>query len=102
VRINPQALREAREAAGINRSELSRRAGFKSRNYAHRLEDGARGSNVSAETLEGLSKALGVEPGALLLEDPPDVPSATSEEPDAPEPAATVTGDPHPEAWRWG
>lgn len=112
MRIDPVALREAREAKGINRSELSRRAGFKSRNYAHRLEEGTRGTNVSAETLDGLAKALEVEPGDLLLadqlaDDPEEVSSATPTDeapPDGGPAVHTATGEPepNPEAWRWG
>lgn len=101
MRINPAALRDAREAAGLNRSELSRRAGFKSRNYAHRLEDGLRGSNVSAATLDGLAKALGVKPETLLADDPEEVSSATPRAPASPA-TATSGEDPNPEAWRWG
>lgn len=103
MRIDPDALRKAREAKGMNPSQLSREAGF-ARTYVHRLENGSRGSNVSHETITGLSKVLGVEPGTLLLDDPPELSSATPEGPDAgsarsanvPEP------DPNPEAWRWG
>lgn len=101
VRINPDALRRAREAAGLNPSELSRRAGFRSRNYAHRLENGTRGTNVSAETLTGLAAALAVEPGALLVAEDDD-PKVSSVTPKGPDRSAIVEPDPNPEAWRWG
>lgn len=100
VRIDPQAVREAREAKGINASELSRRMG-RSRSYAHRIENGSRGINVSAQTLDGLASALGVEPGTLLL-DPQTVSSATSPGPNPPPSTACAEEAPHPEAWRWG
>ena len=114
VRINRQALREAREAQKLSASELSRRAGF-ARTYVHRLEDGTRGSNVSHGTVTSLAEALEVEVGALLLADPPEEaadeatgdpqplpPAPRPEEPDGPKSSATTEADPNPEAWRWG
>lgn len=102
MRINPDALRRAREAAGLNPSELSRRAGF-ARTYVHRLENGSRGSNVSAQTLTGLATALKVEPDTLTLsDDDPKVPSVTPEGTDDGTAIATTGPDPNPEAWRWG
>lgn len=89
--------------AGINPSELSRRANFRSRNYTHRLLNGTRGSNVSAQTLTGLATALRVEPADLLMaeDDDPKVSPAP-----APEPEPAVQSPPdepeNPEAWRWG
>jgi transcriptional regulator with XRE-family HTH domain len=101
VRIDTDALRRAREAKGYTPSELGRRAGFRSRNYVHRLEDGTRGTNVSAKTLAGLATALEVEPDKLLVaEDDPELsPVAT---PKGPTGSPTPEPDPHPEAWRWG
>lgn len=88
--------------AGINPSELSRRANFRSRNYTHRLLNGTRGSNVSAQTLTGLATALSVEPADLLMaedDDPKVSPAPVS----GPEPADSPPVEPeNPEAWRWG
>lgn len=90
--------------AGINPSELSRRAGFRSRNYTHRLLNGTRGNNVSAQTLTGLATALRVEPGDLLMaeDDDPKVSPAPAPEPEPIETIASVEPTPNPEAWRWG
>lgn len=102
MRINPDALRAAREAAGLNASQLSVAAGF-ARTYVHRLENGSRGTNVSAQTLNGLATALGVEPDTLVADDDPKVPSVTPTGPDAgSERSAIVEPEPNPEAWRWG
>jgi transcriptional regulator with XRE-family HTH domain len=100
--IDPRKLREARENAGLNRSQLSKRAGL-ARNVAHRLEDGSRGTNVTHATLTAIAAVLEVEPDSLLCDEVPEsVPSATPEEPDASAATATSTEEPHPEAWRWG
>lgn len=101
MRIDPDALRRAREAAGLNPSQLSKVAGF-ARTYVSRLENGSRGSNVSAQTLTSLATALDVEPDTLVAVDDPKVPSVTPEEPVSSPSTAPPEEAPHPEAWRWG
>lgn len=101
VRINPDALRRAREAKGLNPSQLSVAAGF-ARTYVHRLENGSRGTNVSAQTLTGLATALDVEPDTLVADDDPKVPSAAPEGSSGSSEHAPAEPAPNPEAWRWG
>lgn len=99
--IDPVKLREAREAAGLNRSQLSKAAGL-SRNVAHRLEDGSRGKAVQATTLAAIAEALGVEPESLLYDGTEDPPPPTPRVTAPTNDTATVEPEPDPEAWRWG
>lgn len=102
--FDPEKLREAREAKGLNPSQLAIKAGL-ARNVVHRLEDGSRGESVSAVTLARLAKVLDVTVDHFLNEDEPPAKVAsvaTHQEPDAPPATATLEGDPNPDAWRWG
>lgn len=96
--IDPKKLEEARLKAGLNRSQLSLRAGL-SRNHVHRLEGGTRGAAIPATTLNALAEVLKVEPESLLV-DPEEIPTPTprakASVPDTP------PAEPDPEAWRWG
>lgn len=58
-----QNVREFREAGGLSQVELSRLCGYGD-NWISRVEGGAIG--ISADALEAISKALGIEPKDLI------------------------------------
>lgn len=59
-----RAVRALREARGISKQELERRAKV-SRGYVSRLESGARGTSITAEMVAALARGLDVDPSAL-------------------------------------
>lgn len=99
--IDPDKLRTAREAKGLNPSQLAIQAGL-ARNVVHRLEDGTRGKSVRVTTVARLAHVLGVEVESLILDEPPEkVSSDATPQGEALPPSASVS-EPNPEAWRWG
>lgn len=98
--IDPEKLRKAREAKGLNPSQLALQAGL-ARNVVHRLEDGSRGRSVRVTTVASLAQVLGVEVSDLILDEPPEKVSSVATSTDE-APAATEPPEQHPEAWRWG
>jgi len=61
-------LRELLEAASMSQSELARRSGISFQTINAIV--GNRTAQVSLNTLDAISKALGLEPGDLLERDP--------------------------------
>jgi transcriptional regulator with XRE-family HTH domain len=96
--FDPQKLRTAREAKGLNPSQLAIQAGL-ARNVVHRLEDGSRGESVRTTTLAALARVLDVTVDDLLSDEPAKVASVATPKEDAP---ADSAPEQNPEAWRWG
>lgn len=100
--FDPRKLRTAREAKGLNPSQLAIQAGL-ARNVVHRLEDGSRGESVRTTTLAALAKVLEVTVDDLLSDEPAKVASVATPKEDAPVPITTEPPpEQNPEAWRWG
>lgn len=66
----PKRLKEAREAAGLNQSELAEQSGI-GQDRISRLEGGKRLDGVEAAVFAALAGPLGVRAGWLLTGEPP-------------------------------
>jgi transcriptional regulator with XRE-family HTH domain len=61
-----QKLKKLREAAGLSKAELARRAGDITREYIYQIESGRAPGNITVDKVESLARGLGVSPNVFF------------------------------------
>jgi transcriptional regulator with XRE-family HTH domain len=65
IALDLEKVKRLRDAKGLSMAEAANRAGLKSR-YSWWIIESGKSANVTLSTLDGIAKALGVNPKSLL------------------------------------